>query len=565
MQSQRVQEIQRESDERLDPKASPNHLIYHSDSKEEPFKISRHSEQKDRDNDLAINQILRFKDKDQLIHTIELITEKLASAQRKLDILIQDFESLDERLRSSEGLLSEQMYLSSILKSTIVQERHEKAQGAMFRILTSKARPIKIQTDNSDTIAYGMEPRPHRPATTHPVSFLHSGDADHGEMPYRDQLEQPKIDRETSLESKYPFHSKIANTTKITIASLQELQTGPRPNPTSILRSKPKLFGVDFRNQIEADYGKHRSGWAYALQFLKPLHKDGATYLSTFIERTFVWHPKGPRAIKEEWVGFIHVPPLVPGWFQAYLRNQRIFSGKYFQESLPYCKGLIALSKYHQRCLQNESFPFPISALVPPLSEIPEMKWTVDKFRANPTKRIVQVGWWLRCMHAIFMLPPCDYQKALLGIHQDHVREVFEKEKEILASKYVFFESMYDTATTIPYLTNDEYDKILSENLIFLHLYDASANNAIIECIARDAPVLVNEIEPVTEYLGKEYPLYYSSYHEAVEKAMNLDLVYKAHQYIKSLPIKGKLSGEYFRQSFMTCEAFLNAQYGSTV
>ena len=64
-------------------------------------------------------------------------------------------------------------------------------------------------------------------------------------------------------------------------------------------------------------------------------------------------------------------------------------------------------------------------------------------------------------------------------------------------------------------ISNADYDRLLSENIVFVELHDANANNAIIECIARATPLLINPLPAVVEYLGRDYPLYYSSLEEA--------------------------------------------------
>lgn len=108
-----------------------------------------------------------------------------------------------------------------------------------------------------------------------------------------------------------------------------------------------------------------------------------------------------------------------------------------------------------------------------------------------------------------------------------------------------------DSVMRMQFLSNRRYDQLLSENIVFLDLIDASANNAIIECIVRNTPVLVNPIEPVIEYLGSDYPFYFTSLEEAASKADNPDLVRQAHQYLVHHPLKDKLTGNYFRESFI--------------
>lgn len=118
------------------------------------------------------------------------------------------------------------------------------------------------------------------------------------------------------------------------------------------------------------------------------------------------------------------------------------------------------------------------------------------------------------------------------------------------------FEPMYETATMLGFLPNDEYDKLLSENVGFLNLYDSSANNAVIECIARSTPLLVNPLPSVVEYLGVDYPLYYCSYQEAIEKACDYDLIRTAHEYLKVAPIREKMTRQAFRESVLQSEVY---------
>ena len=98
-------------------------------------------------------------------------------------------------------------------------------------------------------------------------------------------------------------------------------------------------------------------------------------------------------------------------------------------------------------------------------------------------------------------------------------------------------------------MSNKEYDEALSCNIVYLDLYDSSANNAIVECIARGTPILVNPIPPVVEYLGKDYPFYFNSPEEAAEKALNLDLVKSTHKYLMTCKTRDKLTMDYFIQS----------------
>jgi hypothetical protein len=70
---------------------------------------------------------------------------------------------------------------------------------------------------------------------------------------------------------------------------------------------------------------------------------------------------------------------------------------------------------------------------------------------------------------------------------------------------------------TVEFLGNAEFDKLLSENVVFIDLVDASAVNTIIECTVRNTPILVNPLPAVVEYLGPRYPLYWQGQRTAAQ------------------------------------------------
>ena len=316
----------------------------------------------------------------------------------------------------------------------------------------------------------------------------------------------------------------------------------------------PISVGIDLDNQIEECFGVHRSGWSYVISALSKLQNSGAIYLDTFIERTYGWKlgesKKGPRP----WIGIIHVPPNVPDWFHHELSNARIFATEEWAEHQPYCRGLYTLSEYHRKELQK-TVDIPISSLLHPTEFIDNM-WSWEAFKRNRHKKLVQVGWWLRKLNAIFELPQSSYKKVLLLANEDKATDLMDHERRLHRTAGIFNDSMLSTVEVARYLENVEYDTLLSQNVVFVDLYDSSANNTIIECIARCTPLLINPLPAVEEYLGDEYPLYYRSYSEAIEKAEDLDLIRYAHEYLRSFPIRKKLTSDYFIESFLNSEIY---------
>jgi hypothetical protein len=327
----------------------------------------------------------------------------------------------------------------------------------------------------------------------------------------------------------------------------------PIPIPIHVEKYEKK---VNLADQLNVDFGRHRSGWIFAVRNLKVLHNPHGVLLDSFIERTFSWHPQGIKPHLRPWIGFIHVPPQIPGWFSHKQTIEVIFNSEAWKESLPHCRGLFTLSAYHRKYLEG-ILDIPVNNLLFP-TEISHLKWNWDKFTANKEKKIVQVGWWLRKLHAIYQLPlpKKQYEKIFLSVGHKNLPQLLEKEREILLNEGTFVDEMYETAETVSYLSDHEYDRLLAENIVFVFLYDASANNTVIECIARNTPILINPLEAVKEYLGDDYPLYYNSLEEAAEKALDLDLIYKTHRYLIDHPIKPKLTGKYFLTSFADSQIY---------
>lgn len=313
---------------------------------------------------------------------------------------------------------------------------------------------------------------------------------------------------------------------------------------------------INLSAQLDNFYGKHRSGWTYAVRRLSHLHNPKGIFLDAFIERTFAWNKSSAEPHFRPWIGFIHVPPRIPEWFQGDQSNERIFKSRKWKQSLPFCRGLFTLSQYHRNYLEK-NLDIPVDNLIFP-TETPEVKWGWDKFQRNPERKLIQVGWWLRRIHSIYRLPAGSYRKIFLKVDYFNWDYIIHKEYEILKKSGLFSAEMYETADTVNFVSDDQYDRLLAGNIIFLHLYDSSANNTIIECMVRNTPLLVNPLPAVKEYLGEDYPFYFNSLEEAAEKAEDEDLIQKTHLYLLNHPLKACLTGEYFAKSFEESKIYRN-------
>jgi tetratricopeptide (TPR) repeat protein len=334
----------------------------------------------------------------------------------------------------------------------------------------------------------------------------------------------------------------------------------------------------------------HRSGWGHALRALHPVHNRRGILFDGFIEDNFAWkhwregvrpnreleamkrngtytrlatsEEKGLTPYRRPWVGVLHNPQRMPSWFHYQESPQTIFAKEIWKESLPHCLGLFTFSRYHERWLREQTGK-PVSVLVHP-TEIPQRQFSFSRFLDNPRKKIIQIGWWLRRLSAIYQLPiardnPLGYEKIrLVPLFAPHAAEYLRKliEAERRRDEMVPEVDYAENTTELLHVSDGEYDRLLSENLAFVCLYDANANNAVIECIARATPLLVNPLPAVVEYLGDGYPLYFSNLAEAAEKALDTTAIRHAHEYLRSCETRRKLDPAFFLQTFRESEVY---------
>ncbi|MFA7241074.1 MAG: glycosyltransferase [Sulfuricellaceae bacterium] len=330
--------------------------------------------------------------------------------------------------------------------------------------------------------------------------------------------------------------------------------------PNGRTRSPDDMPRINFGEQIDQNYGQHRSGWSYAIAGFSKFHDPASpVFCDTFIEKKFVWGGdegdggSGPvRPRQSPWIGFLHVPPFVPSWFQSDQSNQRIFSRRSWQQSLEHCRGLFVLTEYHQEHLMRMLKPkFPISVLYHP-TEFPEIAFDFDRYLQNPRKRIVQVGWWLRKLHAIAAIDTPGHIPTLLG-HKDWTKNMLA-----YAERRVGGMSIPAKVDAIDYLDNDAYDRLLGENIVFIDFYDTSANNAVIECIARSTPIVICRHPAVEEYLGKDYPLFYEKYEEIPQFIKDKGRLMAASHWLRSAHLRDTMRIDYFLKSFCESEVIKN-------
>ena len=360
--------------------------------------------------------------------------------------------------------------------------------------------------------------------------------------------------------------------------------------PVQVLESYPNCDDGKICINLQKVFSCHRGGWNTAIDSLKSLHHQNGVYLDSFVEDNFAWkhwkegvrepnvlkrlmheggfeslatsEEKGTTPYKRPWIGVIHNPHNMPSWFHPQERPQAIFVKDIWKRSMEHCKGIICLSDYQAEWLRSQ-VDCPVLSLIHP-AEIPKAQFSFERFQKNSEKKIVQVGWWLRKLNAIYALPlaegnPLGYQKVRLvpRFFDDadrYLKELMVKETENVS---IPIAKPYSSNTyELQHLANDEYDRLLSENIAFVELYDSGANNTVVECVSRATPLLVNKLPSVIQYLGEDYPFYYESHEEATEKALDMALIKETNLYLKQCSTRGKLSFSFFCESLKSSDLY---------
>ncbi|KLU02042.1 hypothetical protein RISK_005868 [Rhodopirellula islandica] len=320
----------------------------------------------------------------------------------------------------------------------------------------------------------------------------------------------------------------------------------------------------------QTTFALHRSGWAGAMDALIPEHNENGVIFEGFLDRLFDphWpHEMGPMLpLTEPWTGVFHNPPGAEGWHSSSGAPQRLIVSDAFRDSMPACRGLFTLSDYLSDFFAKETGLLTSTLRLP--TEIPDRLFRMDDFANEAEKKVVMVGWWLRRLAAIYFLPldhasgfrkhrlisnPCTELEQTNLLKQEFVRQSMALRQPLLPA-------YRDNTSALPRQNDSEYDELLSTSIVFLDLYDASANNAVVECIARATPLLINRIAPVEEYLGVDYPFYFESLDEAARKAQDLDLVATTHEYLMQCPMRKKLSPSTFLDDLRGSDVYQNLQ-----
>ena len=306
-----------------------------------------------------------------------------------------------------------------------------------------------------------------------------------------------------------------------------------------VIQLKPMFQTIDL---------EHRGGWKSILEnFIKNdiYNEESEIIFFDLVEKYFLWNTN--FICNKKWIGIIHCTQYTPPYLEN-ININNLFKNQNFLLSLENCVFIISLSEYVSNFLNDEfkknNLNIKIYTLFHPVvfdSSIP--KFSLENFINNKSKKIIQIGQQLRKMSSIYLIKPINtYEKIWLTgtIHFNKCNFLLNQE-----IKYLNIKNINKNEVIMKYTKNfDEYDDLLSKNIVFIELFDASANNTVLECIVRNTPIIINKLPAVIEYLGIDYPLYFNNLDE-INNLLNIENITKATNYLKNMK-KDKFQINYF-------------------
>ena len=313
-----------------------------------------------------------------------------------------------------------------------------------------------------------------------------------------------------------------------------------------------------------SNYGKHYFGWEGVMKhFLDCIQKNielkqykfkEKIFLDEWIEKLLIWGNKLKnneflQEIKEnnyKWISFLHNPPFNNYYnienndkkelennvlFNENLLNKNVFdllNSKYpkIKENIKY---LYTLSNSHKKYIYDfyPEYRNKLVSVYHPIIFNTESNKIFNFKEFKERKQIFHIGWWLRNFKTfIDVCFPLEFQKNIL------VKKDFEREWNHISCNFDL-----TNIKIVKDLNNIEYEKIFRNACIFCDMEDAVANNVVLECIKFNTPIIVKKIDSLVEYLGEDYPLYFSTTEELTRIEFSttdefLKMILNAHEYL---------------------------------
>lgn len=324
--------------------------------------------------------------------------------------------------------------------------------------------------------------------------------------------------------------------------------------PASVVPA-PGLALLDPSYLLEVE---HRGGWRAVIQHairqgvLSVNNRGGQPMLIDCAEKWFIWG--GQRepwedGVREPWVGMIHSTPNLPPSYPKKETLQGLLATPSFVASVPWCRLIIVFSDTLAQDLRLLLPSVRVAVLRHPIgmeaSDAGRL-FSAARFQERRGQwEVVFLGQQYRRLSTLTRLQ-VPYRKVWLPGSVKENNESFlvkhSRDEEAARPDLSSFRIAYMRS-------HEEYDWMLLHNIVVIDVWDASANNAVLEAIGMNNPIHVNKHPAIVEYLGSDYPLYFSDVNSLQallrDESALLHWTRLAHQHLVALP-KNHLSLDHF-------------------
>jgi len=309
------------------------------------------------------------------------------------------------------------------------------------------------------------------------------------------------------------------------------------------------------RNAIGVGY--HRTGWPWVLRHLETIHSNNGILFDDFFEQNFCYKNK-PTVYKKPWVAIFHNPKEIPS-FGNYRENlSAVFEMPEFKQSAKNLKLAIALSDDLAEWLTKQ-LDCKVISLKHPINTKHSEYWDYDEWVEN--KKLCQIGFYLRNTRLVEQVPEMEGVEinrlwSNMEWLKNYDTKVMKHWENHFTDSLVDYQDSYFTCrynhrsaedVSAEFALPSAYDEILRTNVVIADYFACSASNVILECIAKNTPIMVNRLPAIEQYLGKDYPLFFT-HPEEIPGLMNR--VKEAHLYLKNMN-KDDLDIDYFKKEIL--------------
>jgi hypothetical protein len=290
----------------------------------------------------------------------------------------------------------------------------------------------------------------------------------------------------------------------------------------------------------------HRAGWNYVMNHCKPIFKNqNGIYFHTWSDVDYISNNQFSIG-NRPWIGLVHFTPIHFHYYSIEYNIDNFFNHPNFIKDIHHCKGIFTLSVYMKDYVKKHlvlmGYP---NLIVDALYHPTEMVSTLfDPEQIPVINTLISLGSQLRRNTTIFLLHTPIRKIWLSGKTTDKSYDLlFDECREFQLD----FSALRNKPVSIQSVSNEEYDTLLLNSFVLIDVYEASANNALIECIVRNQPCFVRRHPAIVEYIGASYPLLFDTILELEMMLENKELIRSAYDYLVDNPyLKERLTMESF-------------------